>query len=716
YEFSGKSNISSILESVIDFLGSFPENDNINISSAVSYTATLDNKNNSFDFTANKVINTFRPNLYKQKRFFDYNDKLIKRNISYINNTNVSDIKDAQKISFKHIFTTLGFTEDEFVVKNSHQTSHNGISHIYMKQVVNGLEVSNGNLNINIDKFGNVMSLGSTFYKPPKIDTFNFHNINQLDKKKFINTWAVKNKPSSFVGLNTDNISQNSSKAHSEFEHVTVKKAVKIISKYLGQDVRFDIDGFANHESNDGYKDTFFNNKGASNLSIEDGVIRYNPKYMHLESGDIVPVWDLLLMQRLHVWNFFVSALNGDIVSITSWTSNASYRVYAFGTSDPSVTVRTLEVNPQNHIASPMGWHEPEDNPLAKTTYGNNALVQKYSADQELDNMYRPFSDNNEFDYRINLEGSPDTYINATLTNLFYIINMMHDLMYQYGFDEKSGNFQNDNYNKGGLDKDPVLAFADEPQNDGSAKFTTFSDGRMPILELSTFDGVPIRDISLDNDIIIHELTHGVSSRLVGGPSVDNCLDNPESMGMGEGWSDFVAIIVRVTQENTRNTEFILGQFSSGRNPRPYPYTTNPGANPATFDFLNDDEFKNEHGKGFVWATILYEMFWDLIKEHGFSEKLAEHDTTKGNVIALQIVIDAMKLHACNPDYIQARNDIITAYKNLPKGKNDCVIWKSFARRGLGTKAEILDTPNASGKTYIESTDVPARCDSSRFN
>ena len=50
----------------------------------------------------------------------------------------------------------------------------------------------------------------------------------------------------------------------------------------------------------------------------------------------------------------------------------------------------------------------------------------------------------------------------------------------------------------------------------------------------------PNRDGSLNNDIIVHEMTHGITNRLTGGGTA-RCLQSTESRGMGEGWSDAMA-------------------------------------------------------------------------------------------------------------------------------------------------------------------------------
>lgn len=46
----------------------------------------------------------------------------------------------------------------------------------------------------------------------------------------------------------------------------------------------------------------------------------------------------------------------------------------------------------------------------------------------------------------------------------------------------------------------------------------------------------PYADGSMATDIVIHELSHGLSSRLTGGPKNAGCLGWGESGGMGEGW------------------------------------------------------------------------------------------------------------------------------------------------------------------------------------
>jgi extracellular elastinolytic metalloproteinase len=75
----------------------------------------------------------------------------------------------------------------------------------------------------------------------------------------------------------------------------------------------------------------------------------------------------------------------------------------------------------------------------------------------------------------------------------------------------------------------------------------------------------PNRDCAFDAGVIIHEYTHGVSNRLTGGPANTNCLNVLEAGGMGEGWGDAMAIFIHVKTNDTRATNYPLGDVSTLR-------------------------------------------------------------------------------------------------------------------------------------------------------
>jgi len=202
-------------------------------------------------------------------------------------------------------------------------------------------------------------------------------------------------------------------------------------------------------------------------------------------------------------------------------------------------------------------------------------------------------------------------------------------------------------------------------------------------------------DASFDNSIIIHEFAHGVSSRLTGGRANSSCLLSTEQMG--EGWSDFFALLFQIKDGDTGAMPKGIGSFVSGGTRledgiRTYPYSTDKGINPLTYDVTNrsfnieEGAIRvNAHQVGTVWASILWDLTWKLIETHGFDANLT--DPTSGNFIAFNLVMSALKLQPCNPSFITGRNALLKADELLYNGANSCLIWEAFANRGVGLHA-----------------------------
>ena len=91
-----------------------------------------------------------------------------------------------------------------------------------------------------------------------------------------------------------------------------------------------------------------------------------------------------------------------------------------------------------------------------------------------------------------------------------------------------------------------------------NANFATPPDGTHPRMRMYTWNPVePNRDGSFEAGIIIHEFAHGISTRLTGGPANSGCLGWGEAGGMGEGWGDFFATMIR--QHSANETDFAMG-------------------------------------------------------------------------------------------------------------------------------------------------------------
>src|SRR6185312_819863 len=109
---------------------------------------------------------------------------------------------------------------------------------------------------------------------------------------------------------------------------------------------------------------------------------------------------------------------------------------------------------------------------------------------------------------------------------------------------------------------------------------------------------------------------------------------------------------------------------------------------------------------GEVWANMLWQVYWNLVDEYGFDPNLFDSWTQGGNNLALQLVIDGLKLQPCNPGFVDARDAILLADQNLTGGDNQCLVWRGFAKRGLGANASQGDPNNTSDGT--QNFTVPA--------
>jgi PKD repeat protein len=216
-------------------------------------------------------------------------------------------------------------------------------------------------------------------------------------------------------------------------------------------------------------------------------------------------------------------------------------------------------------------------------------------------------------------------------------------------------------------------------------------------------------DGDFDNGIIAHEYGHGLSIRMTGGPSTGGCLGNSEQMG--EGWSDYIGLIMTIEPgdagEDIRGIgTFAVNQPTTGTGIRPAPYSTDFGINDYTYGATNNTGLSQPHGVGFVWCTALWEMTWDLIEVYGFDPDL--HNGTGGNNIAMHLVNEGMKLQPCFPGFVDGRDAILLADEIFYGGANRCLIWEAFARRGLGFSASQGSSDSRTDQ--VEAFDLPPFC------
>jgi hypothetical protein len=285
------------------------------------------------------------------------------------------------------------------------------------------------------------------------------------------------------------------------------------------------------------------------------------------------------------------------------------------------------------------------------------------------------------------VSGNPAQYPDASTASLFYWANRAHDWFYGIGFNEAAGNFQQNNFDRGGVDGDPMVAYslysaaAPGRANVNNAFFTTAlesSDGaQSQIAFLLETAGGRYFDNAQDAPTVVHEYAHGVTTRLV--RSLNASF---HGASMGEGWSDFFAIEMLTPDGAPVDGVYPFSEYPDqvfGRGIRTRPYSTRLEVNPLTFSHLGRVYFMPEvHADGEIWFEALWEMRAALIR------KLGE---TEGRRRTRLLVMDGLKLTPPAPSMLEARDAILLADQVTFQGANQAEIWAGFARRGMGALA-----------------------------
>ncbi len=405
---------------------------------------------------------------------------------------------------------------------------------------------------------------------------------------------------------------------------------------------------------------------------------------------------------------------------------------------DAAVPLRSSALPLSTSPQSPSGWFIKQGNKFL--TIGNNTDAKDdHAADNEASAGFRgdggitgdfsgpAFVYQNSYgangpyaDAAARQAGATPDLGAATLT-LFYMNNWYHDFLYHLGFTEAAGNFQGDNFGRGGLGGDFLFADAQDGSGTNNANFGTPADGSNPRMQMFLFTS-PERDGDFDADVVLHEFTHGLSNRLVGGPNNVDCLGTPlvgESGSMGEGWGDWYA--ATITDEPALG-EYVTDDGVNGI--RRFPMDDGP--NDFTYGFLCTGPPSNPsliacevHDGGEFWSIVLWEMREAMINR--FHTRAVPSlpfptftgDFPEGNIrnaqgrtfdgsndasetdhasiedaafTALFRVTDGMKLSVCNPTMVDMR-DAILAADRAAGGEFQDLIWRAFANRGVGELA-----------------------------
>ncbi len=387
-----------------------------------------------------------------------------------------------------------GFSEQDVkdvLITNEYTDKHNGVTHVYFKQVVNGIEVEN--------------AVGAIHYKGEVTFGFNQQFVHQATTK--INTNQASITPS--VNITT------------VASHLQLKAPSSLNKTAL----------------------VLVNGKcELTDLSVSPAPIKVKLCYRAMPEGTLLLVYETGWYDQAsgEWWMVYTDALTGAIVDKHSLTikcnlshqhgfsespvqvhyptiknniegyivakkasNKATYRAYPLGVESPAHGERVLLTEPADSLASPYGWHDIDgiEGADETITYGNNVLASEDRMSLNTPGYSPDGGDSLVFDYPYDTLQTPSYNLNAAITNLFVWNNYLHDVTYHYGFDENSGNFQLNNYSRGGEENDFVYAEAQDGSGTNNANFATPVDGLNPRMQMYLWNR---SGISLSNLMFIN--------------------------------------------------------------------------------------------------------------------------------------------------------------------------------------------------------------------
>ena len=607
----------------------------------------------------------------------------------------------------------FGLTSDDlndYRVLSHFVSQHTRVNHIVLQQQHDGLDVLGSMINIAVDNDGRVLAAGSSF-----VPGLGGEAGGGLEEASLVGPVNALADTFSSLGL-------------------TPTSDITILQ-----------------QSNDVSQEVVISDGGVASRPISGSL-----GYVYRDGG-LEPVWVFGILTNSHqnAYTAFASAETGDFLYASDGVKAATYQAFAMPDMSPEDgSQQTITNNADATTASPFGWHDTNGVPGAEftDTRGNNVFVQSGGLDAMPPNPSGERADGGDelefnFPYDPTMPATDPDNIMASTTNAFVTLNIVHDVLANYGFDEAAGNFQATNYTGLGEDGDPILVDVTDPDRVCNAVELAISspapgasiDGVDIMLEMGYCNMTdPSRDSGLSNDILLHEFGHALIDRLVAGPNwIQGGYGPTQFGGVHEGGADYLALMFGMQATDTPetakwDTNWYMGDEENGIRRQPYSYDMSIGG--RTFEDYNaeDDPVTGNpnttpHYSGEIVASMLYDMTWELIFKYGGSRDASAMDIafeedisravgrtnsaasrnfdiptsmlgpdlldlgTGANNLAMQLFVDGLKYSITTIDGVQftsLRDGILAADIALTGGVNHDALWRAFARRGLGEEAD----------------------------
>lgn len=349
-------------------------------------------------------------------------------------------------------------------------TRHNGLTHVYLQQTVDGIDVDGAVTTVNVMRDGAILSIANAF------------------------------EPSA------------QQRANGKVPRISAEMAYVAAASYLNVALRA--------------QPTVMGGRGGESRHVlfAGGLLSDQPvpaELLYVRDGDRLRLSWNLTIDRFEGETFHgelrIDAETGQVLDLASYVAHAksatqrklgnpgpgysaSYYVLPMPFESPTHPDAALELvtDPHDPDASPRGWHDTRA--LGTSSYefaetsGNNVVARadltstnaaaNYRAPAVIDNGNLIFNYVWDPNAQPSVGGNQPSQGNVppAVVNLFYWNNILHDVLWHYGFDEASGNFQVNNFNRGGSGNDAVNADALDGSdlatpNTNNANFSTPADG-----------------------------------------------------------------------------------------------------------------------------------------------------------------------------------------------------------------------------------------------
>ncbi len=549
---------------------------------------------------------------------------------------------------------------DEFPLENEYTTSHNGVTHLVLRQEHEGIKFDDNALYLHVDQFGQVISVGGD-YDPAPVYPSPLPTIDGGD-------------------------------------------AVTIITSSLSPQTPFQpvpISGPEGMQQETVFEPGPFNDNPVASLrwlSMADGI--------HL-------AWWVLFFDDQNYCVSMVDAHNGDILQVTDMAAAAIPGKVFLQSPDKAGNI------PES-VLLPDHWFDLSDPDSPYPSYGPNTRVVTrlfpddlkkyktfYSEPAFVEDFLNSWRNNDgKWIYNTSVNNWEDKFF--TGGNIFYWMNHLHDYFVDLGFDYASRSMEAGNYGQGIelFQNTGVYAYVrggwvpKYAVNNACATYDTSgsSDTRkwFPVVQYGLFykknPGYVATyhassDTDLDPDFIIHEYVHNVSNALIGGtidlqPMWDLGL---QAGALSEAFSDFFACSL--------TNDPVFGEYETGDNVKGHRILPLGHAD-ATYNKMS--EYSDSIYKA---ALIFSSILWDLREKF-----MEEYGSEAGRTKLERLVVEAMKMMPSAPDMLDARDAVIAADSTTECGAHQKMLWQVFADRGMGKNAE---SKNSSDNNPTPGYDLP---------